>query len=1427
MAPEPRDAPGRTERTDRPFQIERIREHPFRICRIRKTMTDGADVHGMMETYVNGRGGFGRVTGGLCQGGCQLRHRRLTTDGITCEGCGAQTPLGFGQSSGRQEFEKEKVEFVEELRRDSIQHITVSGTVTRVVHCPPTGKCRVCITRSIERIADNRVSATFVCKLAERRKARFIRETLDVVKNIITTLTIHRDICKKRQYKEGINALNRSRKTAVKEIKALVAVVYDPLSFSQPHRPHSLPTVLPTAVFGLEDADSDMKIDHAVRSEGKTVDRLKQFIRAQFESVTNDNHNKFLDKLDASINACTELQQSHGRVGSAAATFLLVSNQPGTLDPMVRALTGGTSSFEFATPELHAAICIRTSTCMQTIPEAMLESIVEDKGAEHALNVVDALASSALSPSAVAKVIAEDASYKSLLRGVCGTSRCLATFRRMCCDDIGCKRKMCVGLLPFSSVVKKPPSLEIGKGERATDNIDAMWTVQTRLLGGFAACLSKRSDLVSESHAIDLVKKASKELFVTSFFFSRRVSEFVNAATALVSLHDPALFDTVSGRRAAKHDLSVQSLAIALGFWPKYFQPCFENTLNAMFCDGQSVVHRSMERFVEVCTSQHTSFVKEKGNATIDAALMYRRIQYDRMLNKHKDRLGVDDFANTISVGNGPGLPFPTLPPDVFKSEVDVARFAERVADCLSFTRDSARAGSSRDNALVRTTEKTSLSFDSLAECTRQNTLGQKYMHRVEAGLTRLAPGTAPDLVDAENGELGRREEILAEIKTRAVDLNTHVLMSLASAAAERVEATIPGFWEHTWRPVPTLAQFPAAETRACTGYHPAAGLFKRLDDSPYRYDVDSADSVQPDVEPHGVRPTEFANPAVQAELAMRLPTGLKATKAVQKLIDMEVYLSILMHGTRTNEALLVGYVVVDKPSTPAIDRAVSTLAQSGNARTKVLKLINQSFLKGLLSFCDSLVTRAMETEIRNALPSQTHHDCPVMQCALQYFDEEAYAKRAHDLHVARLGREVYNACQQRSRDNDAVEYLVSNRAQDEVYEHGEQNRPTYSGQKRACLSKGTLMIAAAALNGYRLLALLAGREWVGRDAAAIGDLSATTAAVESRLCVETGDYDGTKLTSSILHALEQFGRQKEALSKKPFGYSESSGARTKTGENDSVVLLTRPFHPSLFEGPHWNSFDRLLSSVNRELSRITSDATQDFVVVRAIEREAADLGEGATAPQRHYRKSVQAAYEKKTEKAQAEWNSLNPARKKALEAISASLLQVTAFDLFCLRGVAAFVSGARHSVQADPKELFVSIYCRVTNTNELTSSKKSTCDLLFSKLQQAILMLNTNRTKLSDVASFYRHRIFVQFLCEAAMQHGTMKEQEAAKKILSAGFCFLTRMFGVFGIYKETMRDSDDPSESRQFTKRVDEKHLNRLAKSRKNGEERANSRF
>jgi hypothetical protein len=391
-------------------------------------------------------------------------------------------------------------------------------------------------------------------------------------------------------------------------------------------------------------------------------------------------------------------------------------------------------------------------------------------------------------------------------------------------------------------------------------------------------------------------------------------------------------------------------------------------------------------------------------------------------------------------------------------------------------------------------------------------------------------------------------------------------------------------------------------------------------------------------------------------------------------------------------------------------------------------------------------------------------------------------------------------------------------------------------------------MIATVALNGYRLLALLAGREWVGKDADEVGDLSATAASVEARLCIETGDSDGTTLTSSILHTLEQFGRQKKSLANKTFGYSESSGARTKMkGQNDSVGFLTRPFHPSLFEGLHWNSFDRLLSSVHSELSRIRSDVMQDFVVVRAIERSAANLGEFATASQCRYRASVQAACEERAKQATAKWDALDPSRKTALEAIAASLpdTQVAAFDLFCMRGVAGFITGALPSPHrahgahgADPMELFLSVYCRVTNTKKLTQSKKATCGLLFAKLQHAIVMLNNNRTTLSDVTSFYRHRVFVQFLCESASEHGTITEQHEAAKILSSGFCFLKRTFGVFGpsyrTYQETVRDAMpiDPSESlRVGNKRVDEEHLERLAESRRQhdeAEERvANARF
>lgn len=1312
----------------------------------------------------------------LCPDGCQTKHIVLTSDGRLCTECGTVQPLAVGQATARNEFAVERVQFGHDARREDQQHVTENVPMTRVVPKVSTGSCRACVVRVIDRLTYNRVWARFVCALAARRKARFESTTKSWLDAFLKTIKTHVEVCARKGYTERTHGLNVAGRNAIKELNSRVAPAVE---FTYPTVPNTV------VVDGLEEIDEIPTGGSAVVLDPEPLNTIRARLRRMFQPVATLS--QFRTVLSEALLFCTKQASSYATVGTSARRFLPTS--PG-FDPILRVLLSGTP-LRFPTPELNACIRIRESTCVQSAAEHLLEAIVDENGVDHATKLVRALASSKLSEEAAATIIAENFNEKKFVAGLVTTSRQLAVHRRRCCDDPGCKQRMCIGL---NSFFKDEPKRSNSEEQKATtESIDSIWTVQTRLLAGFAVCLSKRTDLVGTVDAIQLVKFASKETFLTSPFFAVRTSAFVSTATALLSLHGVKLFADVDERTAVKHNMSVQAVAITLGFWKLYFEPCFDAIGVAMFDDDTPETTRQcVASFTKVWTTQHAKFFLEKGNAAIDAALLYRAVQYDVLLRRNPEL--ADQFAGALNiVDSGAWVSFPCPPPSLFKSQVQLDSFASEVTQCMLFVRNAADAGSSNDNALVRYTKATFLDFDAIEAACGNNILA--------------------DVADGESDRLAPPDKFTA-LKIRAVDLNSADVLRCASAAADRIQIVLPTFWSDAWCNVPTLANVDINNVRALVGIHPAAGLLKRLDDTPYLYSADSDGNLQ-------FAADAFATSYVKSQLSIDGADSYGA-KVVQQLVDMEVALSRLMHGTRVNDRSYIGSVVHAEPHESPTEAAIAALCtipekrrdtqvsapvwplarkriagrpdSTSSLRKSVCALVSPQFLIGLRDFCDSLATKAMETQLRNAMPGVGV--CPVRNCVAAYFEDEAHAVRAFHLHVARLERAVL-------RTKNAT-HSTTDDAQRAVELEGD-DRLKYSPEKRQLHCKYTASLAATAAEGYSLLSLLAGSVWVARDVHVEFDLSATPDAVNTRL--GSRDLD----LPEILRTIEKFARLVNGLKRSASGFTHVTTDHSKiNGVKASVGFLSRPLHESFFTDRFWIPFDAIASTIQSEIVRIKKRGVRDIVVVRAVERSAATLGNHATVRQRARRQTLDDACIVQTAAMDSRWRALDPVRKNVIMTI-ATTLDAAPFDIFCMRGVAAVVVGC---TDIDPAKLFSSTYHTISNIPIPTAASTAACESLFVELQRAIVRLNTGTTTLSEIPSFYRHRVVVQFLCAVAAKKGTIREQAASSAIRTANFCFLEQRSSRF--FEEQLTDGVPIEPTEAEVQSASDAHLEAVRASR-----------
>jgi hypothetical protein len=480
------------------------------------------------------------------------------------------------------------------------------------------------------------------------------------------------------------------------------------------------------------------------------------------------------------------------------------------------------------------------------------------------------------------------------------------------------------------------------------------------------------------------------------------------------------------------------------------------------------------------------------------------------------------------------------------------------------------------------------------------------------------------------------------------------------------------------------------------------------------------------------------------------------------------------------------------------------------------------------------------------------------------------YANRAFQLHLQRIQSELRRFVYRRAggpfdhividgetlrtqQQHDAMEYFVSGQAQEDVRAFGERLSPTLSGNKRTFLGKDVPTMAATATAAYDLVTLLIGSDWLHRFDDSLEHLPTSAYEENLRRSVASDEH-----VLQILRAVDSLGRHVRAIQKLKGGYSESSGVRTKMrGEDDSAGFATRSVHSSMFEGRCWAPVEYIVSSINAEVQRQNAEAKRDFLVVRAIERPHLDYSGDPRKQELQLR--LQKMYETKTKDLQKAWDSLPHVKDKPNKnkddkkkddqvtriqfetlAMSMAPASVPPFDLFCMRGVAGFLVGAvkpkrspsdPQGMQAmDPLQLFMQVYCRRRGFKTLSETTITQCESLFSDLQRAVVVLNTERSTLRSISGFYRHRIFVEYLCEVALRYGTIKESKAANDILASGYCFLTQTFGrhpresIRSINAHLdMKDALGAAESPDatFKRREDNDRLERLEQSFREGQE------
>jgi hypothetical protein len=1234
------------------------------------------------------------------------------------------------------------------------------------------------------------VSACFL-SLVKAQQQTFASKSLPFLNKLASKVSIYMKMCKSNSYADGRNNMRQNGKDAVTDVVRTCEPLLQ-ISLSDPDQGDTNPMAVD--VPGLDENDDyDVPVvsssaTSTVVSEGRVVDTVKQYAVAELGGVQSQA--QFFQALKSICAKINEFKLRNDRMGSSASLFVADGNGL-VCNPLLKHQFRN-DGHVFNSQFLNDNASIRPGCHVQSMAESLLHEMARHNSIDYANAIARALADPQTSDHQVAAFLSE-ASDPRYSRGAVRKAKLLYN-GRMCCDNPACKQNMCL----LSTVL----------GRQAGD-VETLWNVHFRLLGAFSMSLRARPDAATQSKALEFSIKGGKEVYVQSTFFAWRQSNFIGTATSLVVLHGRRFFDSTE-REKLKHDLSVQAIAVSMGFWEVYFGPCFA------VLDGAPRTLETLRAFAAAVATHKRSFDAEKGNAAIDATLLYRRAQYVKLAHDAEDK---DAFAANMQCGAGSAfVPVPHIPPDAFKREANLNVFSVVVSECLAYATSSNRANSSVDDALVRNSESSSLSYDSLLACVRSNKLGFGTFYEAEAGLRSLNSDEVAEISDTRPE---RDQTRISNIKARACDIGRENILDLVDSVAHRIESVVPGFWVNTWSCIPALKSLPGHVAVHGTRHHAAGALLKRIDNTHYEWtDATASDGSGPTAATGFADPdTETRHPAVA--------TRDRSFDVVQNLLDLEVALSVLMHGTNKTRVPSIGTRVVAEKQTCDVDMAISSAFKRGTWRDALLNLYDPTFLVSVLDFCDNAVIRLMDFNVRNQAPCVDEKLCPVAQCAVDFFDHDLYVKRAVKLHVNRLSLLVANKT--KLRTCDAYDYFESGQAQLDVFEDGERGTCTYPKSKRSSLSQQSALLSRVACKGYDLLAAL-----VGLDCIEYGFnnefMLQTPVAVRTRFFVipsETPDEDSV---IAILKAANLFIRCRKSLLNRVSSYTESSGETT--GGCSFLVPLANWFDST--RARHWYRLDDVERLVSSEMERIQRELDRRAVAIHAAEREAkqADYVR-RNKSQKQYQSSLEKKYKDEEDRlysiyasAASNENALQLSsvqkRRKNMEAIAASLQETgaTGFDFYTMRGLVAYVTGAHLPRGAPPAhDFFLEVYKQFANSPSVpTDATREACQHLLRNLTSHMVKLNTNRTTFSEVPAFYRHPVIVKFLAYAAIRYGTIREQQSAQKIVDSGVCFLTHSFQPGRPIKifdaEDKELPDDPNEE---SERADRMHARQVREERR----------
>ena len=1293
-----------------------------------------------------------------CGGGCKKSASRVTTDGVLCIECGTTSNLPPGQASatGRIEFEGEKHAFAQSSRIDRIAEL--NGPLVRVIHSPMLTSCRICITRAVGRVADNRMTAGPFMALLKLSNKKFDDVVDPFLVKLETSLQASLLSCSHNSYFGTKTTMSQGGKDKLNWLKRLVG--------------RACEVVVGGSLETLRE-----------KSEGSIIDSVKSHSRTALESVSTQL--EFKKALRSVVEKCKDVRARHANAGSSAAEFIISSSDSDDdedgrvirLDPLVRRLKADTAPI-FASSELNVSMAMRNAKHVQTVAESMLEGIAHFQGLEYCRELVEALTNKETSPITAAETLEEYAVDARYISGAYRNGKLLYN-SRMCCDDDDCKKKMFIGSSKFGS------SKVFGI---STGDFDGVWRLQTRLIGAFA--LSVACSENPPANGLELARAASKEIYLKSNFFATRQSEVIATCSTLMALQGKNIVTDPVAQQAIKHDLSVHAIAVSLGFWPKYFAPCFDELGGFFGADEGSIATTSartaLVEFTKCVNARMLAFKNEKGNASIDAALLYRRVVYMHCLATSSDKT---TFASTVRRGAGAITFVPNLPQEVFKNDVNLEHFAGSFQQFMKYASDANRSGS--DDGLVRRSEYSSLEYDALLKCIRCNQLGVGAYYEAEAGQRDL---NAEQFATIQKPS--REDGGVSNAVPRDRDICRENILSLVDFAADRVELSIPGFWAITWSGIDELKSIPASQTIFEVGHHPAGSLLKRIDNSHYKYTQAATNAPPPAVNP--LADASFATSAS--------PLSSVDVASMQLMLDLEVALAVLMHGVNRVTPPLIGSAVLARQPKCDSEMAISSILVSKSWVGVVSKLYDVNFISAVVEFCDNAATRVIESQMGNMYPLENPDDCPVARLSESFFHGDNYALRARRLHIDRLNKLIASKfATNGARDDASLE-----QASKEVYEDGEYGTLTYPNAKRTVSSQNVAALARSALNGYNLVTALVGSEWV-KDDFDMKHILETADAVHRRFFVFTdasSDIEEHRIKAEeVLKSAHLFGSARANLIKKTGSYSQTSGTSTKIAScEDSVDFLNTvgQLYNSRNEC-HWHILEKLLHVIDSETKHVQLklDARSQFNI-RAIERSATVLDDQvATQAKQQVHVALLAMFADKAKNLKAEWEAAGAAeaadaaasfnQRQRAEAIALSLSDAgaTGFEVYCTRGSLRFILGM---CKESPLEMFICCYRllqRHIHKNEpgfvdtVSREARSACREMFNMLQVIMLKLNTSRMTMSESPSVWRHPVFVLFVVKSALTHGTIIESREAAKILESGVCFLTNSVG---FYKKTI---------------------------------------